>query len=268
MDTATQVKYEQQKLNIESAQIKIEDLESQIDDLKDVSTSPANGVIISKSVEDGDVAKASTALLKVADVTKLIVDAKVSEYEASQIVIGQTVKITSDGIADKVYNGKVISIEPTAATSGTEVVVPITVSIDNSDLRLRPGYTVDLEITTADAKGVLCVPIASILTEKSTENKKYVFTVDENRNLKKAYVTTGVSSDMSIEIKTGLNEGDEVIASPSSSMKEGQSLDSLPSISNSSKGGTKNAQNSGFMQGVPAGNAGGGSGRQGGPGGF
>lgn len=269
MDTATEVKYEQQKLNIESAQIKIEDLQSQIDDLKDVSTSPANGVVISKSVEDGDVAKESTELLKVADVTKLIVDATVSEYEASQIVIGQNVKITSDGIADKIYTGKVISIDPTAASNGSEVVVPIEVSIDNSDSSLRPGYTVDLEITTADAKGVLCVPIASILTEASkSETKKYVFIVDQNKTLKKSYVTTGVSGDMNVEIKEGLNEGDEVIASPSSSLKEGQSLDSVPSVSSSSKGENQNAQNSGFMQGVPTGGPTGGGSRQGGPGGF
>lgn len=284
MDTSTQIKYEQQLLSIESAKLKIEDIEAQIEDLKATSESPIDGVVITKNVEDGEVATASKTLLQIADLSQLIVNATVSEYEASDIAVGQRVIITSDGITDKEYEGKITFINPLAMSNGSETVVNIEVSIDNSDSRLRPGYTVDLEIRTADAENVVTVPIASVLKETTEEgSKSYVYVVTEEETIKKTYITTGVSSDMYIEVMEGLEEGEEILATPTSTLEDGQTLESVPSApmaenSQASEmngmmmpdmmgGGMGDAQNSGFMQGIPAGGAGGNGGQPGGFGG-
>lgn len=227
MTAEEKIKYEQQQLSIQSNQINIEDIQSQINDLVDISTSPIDGVIIEKNVEDGDVAKESTALLKVADTSKLKVRATVSEYDASNISLNQTVTMTSDGIRDKVYTGKVIFIDPQAKSSNEESVVTIDVSIENSDMNLKPGFTIDLEILTGDSKDVLSVPIASILTDE--QKQKYVYTVTPENTLKKTIITTGVYGDMYVETKSGITEGENVVTSPNTSMKEGDPITVAPS---------------------------------------
>lgn len=220
------VKYEQQKLQIESAKIKIETIQSQIDDLTDVSVSPINGTIIEKNVEDGDVAKESEVLLRIADVSKLKVTATISEYDASDIRLGQRVTMTSDGIRDKTYVGEIIFIDPLAKASNEENVVTVDVSLENSDESLKPGFTMDLEITTAEANDALTVPKSAIATNK--DGQKYIFTV-VNDILKKKIITTGVYGDLYVEITDGVNENDIVVSSPNTSMEDGQSISAVNS---------------------------------------
>lgn len=246
MSDEEKIKYEQQKLQIELAQIKIDDIQSQIDDLTDISTSPIDGTIIEKNVEDGDVAKESEILLKVADTSKLKVTATISEYDASAIQLGQNVTMTSDGIKNKVYTGKVIFIDPQARASNDENVVTIDVSLENSDSNLKPGFTIDLEITTASAENVLTVPVASVMTDKEGQN--YVFTMTDNNTLKKVDINTGVYGDMYVEITDGLSENDTIISSPTLSMKDGQNID-MTSQDDSNGIKTQNGSGSGRQNG-------------------
>jgi RND family efflux transporter MFP subunit len=222
-DEADQIKYKQQLLQLDSCNLRIKDLESQMADLKDVSTSPATGVVISKSVEDGDTAAESKELLKVADVTKLIVSTTVSEYDAAKIALGQTVTMQSDGIKDKTYTGKITFIDPVAKKTNSDTLVNIKVSIDNSDAQLKPGFTIDLDILTSSAKNTLCVPTAAILVDK--DHNKYVFTLSDDNKLSKKIIKTGVAGDIKVEVKEGLAEGDKVVASPNDTMQDGQSID-------------------------------------------
>lgn len=244
------VKYEQQKLQIESAKIKIETIQSQIDDLTDVSVSPINGTIIEKNVEDGDVAKESEVLLRIADVSKLKVTATISEYDASDIRLGQKVTMTSDGIRDKTYVGEIIFIDPLAKASSEENVVTVDVSLENSDESLKPGFTMDLEITTAEASDALTVPKSAIATNK--DGQKYIFTV-VNDILKKTIVTTGVYGDLYVEITDGVNENDIVVSSPNTSMEDGQSISAVSSDAPKLNQGNDNDENIRGNQGGPMG---------------
>lgn len=228
------INYEKQKLAIESAKIKIEDIQSQIDDLTDFSLSPIDGVVIEKNVEDGDAVKESEVLMKVADTTKLKVRAKVSEYDASSIQLGQTVNMTSNGIRDKVYTGKVTFIDPSAVKNGDETSVTVDAIIENPDSDLKLGFNMDIQIITGNSPNALVVPITSILTDE--QSQKYVFTVSENK-LKKSVIKTGLYGDMYVEVLEGVSEGDEVLSIPNASMKEG---DSVPVSPDDSKGGTEN----------------------------
>ncbi len=247
------VKYEQLKLQIESAKIKIETIQSQIDDLTDVSVSPINGTIIEKNVEDGDVAKESEVLLRIADVSKLKVTATISEYDAADIRLGQKVTMTSDGIRDKTYVGEIIFIDPLAKASSEENVVTVDVSLENSDESLKPGFTTDLEITTAEASNALTVPKSAIATNK--DGQKYIFTV-VNDILKKTIVTTGVYGDLYVEINDGINENDIVVSNPNTSMEDGQSISAVSSDAPKLNQGDDKDENVRGNQGGPMGGGG------------
>lgn len=222
MTKSQEIQYKQQQLSIESAKIRIDELQSQINDLKDVSTSPIDGIIIEKNVENGDVARESTALLKVTDINNLIVSANVSEFDASNIEIGQPVTITSDGLPDKTYTGKIKFIDPVARVSGNNTGVAIEATIENVDGLLKPGYTVDFEITTASASDVLLVSNGAI--QKDSDGKRYVYTVTAENTIKKTFIEIGVISDMYAQVISGLAEGDTIVSYPEEDMYDGMSL--------------------------------------------
>lgn len=235
MTNEEKINYDKQKLAIESAQIKIEDIQSQIDDLTDFSLSPIDGVVIEKNVEDGDAVKESEVLMKVADTSKLKVRVKVSEYDASSIELGQTVNMTSNGIRDKVYTGKVTFIDPSAVKNGDETSVTVDAVIENVDSDLKLGFNMDIQIITANASNALVVPVTSILTDE--QSQKYVFVVDDESKLKKSIIKTGIYGDMYVEALEGVTEGQEVLSTPNASMKEG---DPVPVSNTDNKGGTEN----------------------------
>lgn len=235
MTNEEKINYDKQKLSIESAQIKIEDIQSQINDLTDFSLSPIDGIVIEKNVEDGDAVKESEVLMKVADTSKLKVRVKVSEYDASSIQLGQTVNMTSNGIRDKVYTGKVTFIDPSAVKDGDETSVTVDAIIENVDSDLKLGFNMDIQIITADASNTLVVPVTSILTDE--QSQKYVFVVDDENKLKKSIITTGIYGDMYVEVLEGVTEGQEVLSTPNASMKEG---DPVPVSNTDNKGGTEN----------------------------
>lgn len=235
MTNEEKINYDKQKLAIESAQIKIEDIQSQIDDLTDFSLSPIDGVVIEKNVEDGDAVKESEVLMKVADTSKLKVRVKVSEYDASSIELGQTVNMTSNGIRDKVYTGKVTFIDPSAVKNGDETSVTVDAVIENVDSDLKLGFNMDIQIITANASNALVVPVTSILTDE--QSQKYVFVVDDENKLKKSIIKTGIYGDMYVEALEGVTEGQEVLSTPNASMKEG---DPVPVSNTDNKGGTEN----------------------------
>lgn len=240
MTNEERINYDKQKLSIESAKIKIESIQSQIDDLTDFSLSPIDGVVIEKNVEDGDAVKESEVLMKVADTNKLKVRVKVSEYDASSIELGQSVNMTSNGIRDKVYTGKVTFIDPSAVKNGDETSVTVDAVIENVDSDLKPGFNMDIQIITGNAQDAVVVPVTSILTDE--QSQKYVFVVDDENKLKKSVVKTGLYGDMYVEILEGVTEGQKVMSTPNASMKEG---DPVPVMPEESSGSTEGGEESG-----------------------
>lgn len=273
-DEATVIKYKQQENQIKLTKISLEDYKKQLNDLVYQTNSKVSGQVTEICIDEGTYTEENTVMLKIADFNKLIVNASIAEYDAPNIELGQKVEMTSDGLEGKLYTGTVTKIEPSASSAstvmGSETVVPIEISVDNPDGILKPGYNLDLEIIKVDKQDILAVSASAVLEDKESE-ESYVYKLDENRILKKTVVETGISGDVNIEILSGLNEGDKIIASPTDNMKDGMSFEDIQNSEdkdtaikkqgennqNNNFGGEKSDRNNRTDQMLPPGGAGG-----------
>lgn len=188
--------------------------------------SPVNGIVISKAVEVGQTVAASFStpeLFSVAeDLTKMQIEATVAEADIARVKDGQAVRFTVDSYADEYFHGKVVQVRNEALTTSNVVTYMVVIEIDNSELKLKPGMTANVEIITADEKNVLLAPNQALrfYMDDSENAKRYqdrgvwVLKKDEPQRIA---VKMGISDDNYTQIISDkLQAGDKVIVSKSS----------------------------------------------------
>ncbi|RKD23623.1 HlyD family secretion protein [Caminicella sporogenes DSM 14501] len=210
-----------QEKQIKASKLKIEKIKSDIEKTKILS--PIDGTITSIEVSELSVVGPSTVLFNIKDIRDLEVVTNISEYDISKIKLGQSVKITGEGIGDKEYKGVVKYISPDAETvtngQSTETTIEVKIDIKDKNTEFRPNFTANVEINTASKENALVVPYEAIYTDK--DGKKSIFTVDGNK-AKKHEIKTGIEGDMVVEvIGDGFKEGDLVILNPTERIKDG-----------------------------------------------
>lgn len=123
--------------------------------------SPISGIVLDKNLEPGEMAFPGTAIVTVADITKVWMYIYVNEVSLGQVKIGQKVDVAVDSFPGKVFEGRVVSIsskaEFTPKTIQTKdervkLVFAVKVAIDNPDMSLKPGMPADAEIITEKVK--------------------------------------------------------------------------------------------------------------------
>ena len=140
------------------------------------------------------------------------------------VQVGQKVVITGEGI-DESANvlGKVESISPIAKTNitsgGEEIAIEVIISIDESEVELKPGLSVTCDIYTNEKSNILVAPLNIVKEDKDGNMFAYVIN-DQNIAVEKQ-VKFGLISDMLGEVLEGLEEGDLVILDPQPTHKDG-----------------------------------------------
>ena len=190
--------------------------------------SPIDGVVISKSVEEGQTVASSfstPSIVKIAkDLTDMQCIAKVDEADIGVAKEGQRVTFTVDAYPDDVFSGSVKQVRQNPVTTNNVVTYEVVVSAPNADLKLKPGLTANITIYTMERNGVMSVPSAALrfTPEASVFGKKYVIkdTTAEHKlwtlkdNVLTAHkVEIGVTDGLRTEIISGLEEGTTVIQS-------------------------------------------------------
>lgn len=186
-------------------------------------TAGMNGRVLSLSVTAGDLVSPNTALLSIGNLDTLEINADIAEADAAKLKNGQKVSISSNALPDLNYRGQVREIGMEAQTKtknqGETTAIPVIISIEKNSL-LRPGYNVDLKITTAIKQDALVIPYDAII-EKSGHSCVYLIK-DGKARLQR--VETGISDNSSIQIKSGVKKGDKVVINPSQDLKDGSEV--------------------------------------------
>jgi len=129
-------------------------------------TSPIDGVVLSRSVDAGQtVQSAMTAptLYKLAqDLRQMQITANISEADIGGVAAGQIVKFSVDAFNGRTFEGKVREVRNNSTTANNVVTYPTIITVDNTDLKLRPGMTANVTIYTARRTGVLRVANAAL----------------------------------------------------------------------------------------------------------
>ncbi|HEB68301.1 MAG TPA: efflux RND transporter periplasmic adaptor subunit, partial [Desulfobulbus sp.] len=181
-------------------------------------TAPISGVIASVSTQQGETVAAglnAPTFVTIIDLNRIQVDAFVDETDIGKVKIGQKTIFTVDTYPNKEFSGRVSAIYPKAIIQDNVVNYDVVVEIDSSFKELlRPDMTASVTIYQAVRKGVLMLPRNAILRENG---RKFVLVQAAKGQLRKKAVQTGASSGNTIEIVSGLTEGDTVVVENKSS---------------------------------------------------
>jgi HlyD family secretion protein len=211
---------------------------------------PVNGVVISRNVDIGQTVASSfntpTLFVIAGDLTKMQIDALVSEADIGGVEVGQRVVFNVDAFPYRNFNGTVSQIRYGPVTNQNVVNYDCVVAVNNSDLKLLPGMTANVYLITAERKNVLKIPNAALRlrpldsavldaktntapqtpaqgaagsgqgSDKTTVRTAYLLdrTKDSKHpELKAVKIKVGINDGMFTEVIEGLNEGDQVVTS-------------------------------------------------------
>lgn len=194
-------------------------------------TSPIDGVVISRAVEEGQTVAAGfetpTLFTIAADLTQMQVVADVDEADIGQVADNQRVTFTVDAYPDDTFEGTVKQVRLQATTESSVVTYEVVITAYNPDLKLKPGLTANVTIYTLEKDNALAVPTKALrfvpdeellselnltvepASEHSVAGKREVW-VRSGQTLSARFVTTGAASGDLTEIVEGLSDSDEV----------------------------------------------------------
>ncbi len=183
-------------------------------------TSPVDGVVVSRNVTQGQTVAASfqtpTLFLIATDLTKMQVDANVSESDIGGVKVGAKVRFTVEAFPKRIFEGVVSQIRQSPQTIQNVVTYDVVVSVNNQDLALKPGMTAGTRIIIDQRSDVLRVPNAALRfrigrVSRSANRQPQVWVLQNGVPVAVA-VTAGLDDDSFTEIVSGnIKEGDEVI---------------------------------------------------------
>ena len=193
-------------------------------------TSPIDGVVISRAVEEGQTVAAgfeTPTLFTIAnDLKDMQVVADVDEADIGYVAEGQRVEFTVDAYPDDVFTGNVKQVRLEATTESSVVTYEVVISASNPDLKLKPGLTANVTIYTLDRQDVCAVPSKALRFVPDTELlSKLVLSVSgvpagtaasgtvwvvDGQTVRPVSVSTGVTDGDVTEIISGIQEGELV----------------------------------------------------------
>lgn len=188
-------------------------------------TSPIDGVVLAKEVEEGQTVAASfstpTLFTIAQDLTDMRVIADVDEADIGEVKEGERVSFTVDAFPDDTFEGFVTQVRQEATTTNNVVTYEVVISAPNKDLKLKPGLTANVTIYTVEKTNVLSVPNKALRFAPAQEligkakikdcnGSKKVWTY--SNNVFEAHpVQVGITDGINTEILGGIAKGQKIV---------------------------------------------------------
>ena len=199
-------------------------------------TAPMDGTVVAIPVEEGQTVNANQTtptIVQVADLSTMLNKMQIAEGDVNKVKAGMKLTFTTLSQPDNVREATLESIDPglttmsqgsyTTSTDTTDSAIYYYARslVPNEDNVLHIGMTTENTITINQAEKVLAVPKLAV---KQRGGKQYVRVLGENNQPQEKEITTGLSDNMSTEVKSGLGEGESVIISEAAA---GETSDSV-----------------------------------------
>lgn len=190
---------------------------------------PFDGTVLTKNAEVGEIVApfggsttSKTAVVTIADMNSLLVEADVSESNIERILLNQDCEITLDAYPEKSYAAYVFKIVPTADRSKATVLVKV--GFKNYDARVLPEmsakvsfFTEPIDTSVANQKPILVIPASSVRNENG---KSYVFKISNDKAVM-TEIVIGQKLGSYVEVLSGLQSGQKVISTLDEKIKDG-----------------------------------------------
>lgn len=200
---ATRARVDEQLAAVEVARAQGAAASSQIGDR--IIKAPFSGYLSLRHISVGQVVSAGTTIATIVDHSRIKLDFRVPEIVLTSIKPGLKIEASAAAYPGELFRGKVQTIDPIVDVATRTILVRAI--IPNPDLRLRPGMLMTVEIKSAP-QDTLIVPELAVIREGG---KAFVWLVDGDDNVSRTEVTTGTRRDGSVQILSGLNEGDRIV---------------------------------------------------------
>ena len=181
-------------------------------------TAPFSGVIGKRGISGSSLGSENTIILTLDDSRKVLCDLKIPEVYAAVLKKDLKINAKFSAYKNKIYKGKIESVASRVDAQTRSILARA--KINNEESEIIPGSLLEIEIFYNE-KNTLSVPDTSIMYEGS---KKFIYKIIENNMIKKTEVETGVRNMGNLEIVSGLNEGDKIIAEGLTKVRPGMKV--------------------------------------------
>lgn len=224
---------------LKNAEIEYSQASSQYEMIRDLDVpgkvthvyATASGVVIERKINEGEMVQSSmsgygegTVIMKIADLSKMIVKSNINEVDISRFTIGQEASIKLDALPYDEFTGVVAKIAPMAILENNAKVFPVEISINADGYKAKPGMTAAVSIAGEGRKNVLIVPIRAVFSDQNNQDIVYLMPKgvkpDTGKGRKKpdakspvpiaTPVKLGVNDLQMVEVVSGLSEGDVI----------------------------------------------------------
>lgn len=229
------LQHEQAKAALESAQARLADAEREVERLKngpdpqDITNAeariaaaqatlklanvlaPFSGSITALSSRPGDRVAPGSVAFQIDDLSRLLVDVRISEVDINRVQVGQPATITFDAIPGKQYQGVVMTVDRVGSSIQGVVDFTVTIELTDADEAVKPGMTAAVNIIVEQLENVLQVPNRVVRVQ---EGRRVVYIL-RNDQLLAVEITLGASSELNSEVLEGnLSAGDLLVLNP------------------------------------------------------
>jgi len=209
--------YEQHRTAHAAARAEVEQLRTRVAYAQ--VRSPISGVITEKNVEAGDLVAPQTRMFTVADLSTLVVPVGVSELDVVELNVGDRVTVALDAFPRQSFTGGIRRVFP-AADPATRLV-PVEVALEGPDAAMaRPGFLARVTFALSAHDDVLLVPASSLVGGGTGEA---VFVMENGVAVRRS-VSSGLTSEGRVEIVSGLREGERVIVTGNTALRDGMAV--------------------------------------------
>jgi len=181
-------------------------------------TAPFSGIIGKRGISGSSLGSENTIILTLDDSRKILCDLKIPEVYAAILKKDLKLRATFSAYKDKTYEGKIESVASRVDPQTRSILARAKINNENSEI--IPGSLLEIEILYNE-KNALSVPDTSIMYEGS---KKFIYKIIENNMIKKTEVETGIRNSGNLEVLSGLNEGDKIIAEGLTKVRPGMKV--------------------------------------------
>ena len=178
---------------------------------------PTDGIVYGLPRKAGETVAAGQLVASVADPQHLRVRARVDQPDLPRVAPGQRMVVTFDGLPDRRWDGRVVSVPSGVTEVGGRQVGEVIGEISDPALSLPPNAAVNVQIVVGEKRGVLSIPRAALQRDGP---QRFVWTV-ENGRARRRPVTVGLVGLSDVEVATGLSEKDVVLLPGPAPLAEG-----------------------------------------------
>lgn len=208
---------ESAKASVEAQKVNIEKLQNDLNNV--VIKAPISGVISEKNVNVGQIINQGAVLAKINDISYVFATIQVPQEKINDIKVGKPAEVTLED-NNTVHNGTLDSID--LSGDSTLRVFNCKIKMENSNKELLPGEYAKVNFSnTENNNKVITIPVSSLA---GSEGDYYVF-INDNGVASKVSVDIGDADENNVEIISGVKEGDEIICTNMSSLKDGCKID-------------------------------------------